>query len=203
MLPPHLGRQDLRSWAFVQAEPIKIVTEMPFRQCAFLLRAQLLCPPPLQFTDGSCFVLLTQGWGWLETKPPDAVGSFPEISAFTMLLAPPGPGSTSPLSIALVFLIDTGKLLRTQAFIAWVGRECTKVWITCLIIWKRPWIPFGIGYAVRTTHTEWISNNSDANLPLKSAQNASWNPMGVEPIHWELAHIEPAHVLVVQIRNGL
>ena len=38
-----------------------------------------------------CFVLLTRGWGRLETRPPVALGSSPELSAasFTMLLAPP------------------------------------------------------------------------------------------------------------------
>jgi len=36
-----------------------------------------------------CFVLLTRGWGRLETRPPVALGSSPELSAFTMSLAPP------------------------------------------------------------------------------------------------------------------
>jgi len=36
-----------------------------------------------------CFVLLTRGWGKLETRPPVVLGSFPELSAFTMSLAPP------------------------------------------------------------------------------------------------------------------
>jgi len=33
-----------------------------------------------------CFVVLTQGWGRLETKSPVALGSSPELSAFTTLL---------------------------------------------------------------------------------------------------------------------
>ena len=36
-----------------------------------------------------CFVLLTRGWGRLETRPPVALGSSPELFAFTMSLAPP------------------------------------------------------------------------------------------------------------------
>jgi len=36
-----------------------------------------------------CFVLLTRGRGRLETRPPVAQGSSPELSAFTMSLAPP------------------------------------------------------------------------------------------------------------------
>jgi len=36
-----------------------------------------------------CFVLLTRGWGRLETKPPVTLGSSLELSAFTMSLSPP------------------------------------------------------------------------------------------------------------------
>jgi len=36
-----------------------------------------------------CFVLLTRGWGRLKTRPPFALGFSPELSAFTMSLAPP------------------------------------------------------------------------------------------------------------------
>jgi len=36
-----------------------------------------------------CFVLLTRGWGRLETRPPFALGSSPELFAFTMSLAFP------------------------------------------------------------------------------------------------------------------
>jgi len=35
-----------------------------------------------------CFVLLTRGWGRLETRPQVALGSSPELVAFTMSLAP-------------------------------------------------------------------------------------------------------------------
>jgi len=47
-----------------------------------------------------CFVLLTRGWGRLETRPPVALGSSPELFAFTMSLAPP----VHPFPI---FLTDT------------------------------------------------------------------------------------------------
>jgi len=36
-----------------------------------------------------CFVLLTRGWGRLETRPPVPLGSSPELCAFIMSLAPP------------------------------------------------------------------------------------------------------------------
>jgi len=54
----------------------------------------------LTVADVCCFVLLTRGWGRLETRPPVALGSSPELSAFTMSLAPlvhPSP----------IFLTDT------------------------------------------------------------------------------------------------
>jgi len=47
-----------------------------------------------------CFVLLTRRWRRLETRPPDAPGSFPKLFAFTMTLAPPVPP-------CLIFLTDT------------------------------------------------------------------------------------------------
>ena len=40
-------------------------------------------------------------------------------------------------------------------------------------------------------------------LRVYAARKKSWNPAGVEPVHWKLAHIDLAHVLVVQIRNEL
>jgi len=36
-----------------------------------------------------CFVLLSRGWGRLETRPPVDLGSFSELTTFTMSLAPP------------------------------------------------------------------------------------------------------------------
>ena len=50
-----------------------------------------------------CFVVLTRGWGTLETRPPVALGSFSELFAFTMSLA-------SPVSPSLIFLTDTETL---------------------------------------------------------------------------------------------
>ena len=50
-----------------------------------------------------CLVLLTRGWGRLETRPPVALGSSPELFVFTMSLAPqvhPSP----------IFLTDTENL---------------------------------------------------------------------------------------------
>jgi len=44
-----------------------------------------------------CFVLLTQGWGRLETRPQVFLGS-PELSAFTLSLAPPFHPSPIPLT---------------------------------------------------------------------------------------------------------
>ena len=50
-----------------------------------------------------CFVLLTRGWGRLETRPPVALGSSPELFAFTMSLAP-------PVHPSPIFLTDTENL---------------------------------------------------------------------------------------------
>jgi len=36
------------------------------------------------FSRVCCFVLLTRGWGRLKTRPPVALGSSPELFAFTM-----------------------------------------------------------------------------------------------------------------------
>ena len=36
-----------------------------------------------------CFVLLTRGWERLDTRPPVALESSPELSAFTISPAPP------------------------------------------------------------------------------------------------------------------
>jgi len=50
-----------------------------------------------------CFVLLTRGWGRLETRPQVALGSSPELSAFTIPLAP-------PVHPSPIFLTDTENL---------------------------------------------------------------------------------------------
>jgi len=44
--------------------------------------------PVITITSVCCFVLLTRGWGRLETRPPGALGSTPELFAFTMSLVP-------------------------------------------------------------------------------------------------------------------
>ena len=50
-----------------------------------------------------CFVSSTRGWGVLKTRPLVALGSFSELSTFTMSLAPPAPPSP-------IFLTDTETL---------------------------------------------------------------------------------------------
>ena len=52
--------------------------------------APLVCvSAELELLAVCCFVLLTPGWGRLETRSPVAQGSSPELSTFTMSLAPP------------------------------------------------------------------------------------------------------------------
>ena len=62
-----------------------------------------------------CFVLLTRGWGKLETRPPVALGSSPELSAFTMSLASP----VQPSPTLLTFFLDAHRKL--------VGRSVLKM----------------------------------------------------------------------------
>jgi len=50
-------------------------------KCSKNLYVQIVCV--------CCFVLLTRGWGGLETRPTVALGSFPELFAFTMSLSLP------------------------------------------------------------------------------------------------------------------
>jgi len=49
-------------------------------------------PPPKTVC---CFVSLTRGWGRLETRPPVALGSSPELSAFVPVFCPAGRAFTS------------------------------------------------------------------------------------------------------------
>jgi len=51
--------------------------ESPKRNCNYIISPSVCC-----------FVLLTRGWGRLEMRPPVALGSSPELFAFTMSLAP-------------------------------------------------------------------------------------------------------------------
>jgi len=87
-----------RSWAFGRFGCANSKTICNYYDC---LNRSLPCENPLDTV--CCFVLLTRGWGRLETRPPVALGSSSKLSAFTMSLAP-------PVHPPLIFLSDTENL---------------------------------------------------------------------------------------------